>query len=448
MVSKQTESASNLTSQNEEEKKEDQQKQLIKGMRSLEFKNIITDLQSKKVMWKDIEVPDIMVQNGLSEMDYSKPSQIQAHAIPKIMQNSSESYLFQAGNGSGKTGAFGIPAILRVNPNIQETQVIIFANTRELIRQIKGVLDRLATKMNISIEIGEGSIIKKAQILITSPNYFTNKLAGRGSNLDFRHVTMVVFDEADEIFKQENNREVIQSLIDKELKKRGVSPQYLIFSATFEQDIIDQFSKIVGEFTSFRVKKESLNLKGVKQYYIILDNNSKCQFVEEFYKKNSRVQAMLFTNTKATANYLKERLIKENHKPEIIIGGLPFNERDRIIDMFRETSCNALICTNVLARGIDVPEVDIVINFDVPITQDEGWKEPDYANYLHRVGRTGRFGTDGLALTLIEDDIDGFNISMIKKIEQHYGSEIKEVKSFEEFAEIYKTMRGGAEMSI
>lgn len=77
---------------------------------------------------------------------------------------------------------------------------------------------------------------------------------------------------------------------------------------------------------------------------------------------------MIFTNTKATANYLKERLSKEGHKPEIIIGGLPFDERDRIIDLFRETSCNALICTNVLARGIDVPEVDIVINFDVPIT--------------------------------------------------------------------------------
>lgn len=78
----------------------------------------------------------------------------------------------------------------------------------------------------------------------------------------------------------------------------------------------------------------------------------------------------------------------------------------------------------------------------------EGWKEPDYANYLHRVGRTGRFGTDGLALTLIENDIDQFNISMIKKIEEYYGSEIKEVKSYDEFSEIYKEMRGGASMSI
>lgn len=91
---------------------------------------------------------------------------------------------------------------------------------------------------------------------------------------------MIIFDEADEIIKQENNRQVISKLIEFELKKRGVKPQYLIFSATFEQDIIDQLSQIVGDFTSFRVKKESLNLKGVKQFYILLDNNNKIKFVE------------------------------------------------------------------------------------------------------------------------------------------------------------------------
>ena len=132
-------------------------------------------------------------------MEYRKPSQIQAHAVPKILKNPTENYLFQSGNGSGKTGAFGVPAILRVDPNLQETQVLIVANTRELIRQIKGVLDVLSTNMGITIEIGEGSIVKKAQILITTPNYFANKLTGRGSSLDLKNVNMVVFDEADDL---------------------------------------------------------------------------------------------------------------------------------------------------------------------------------------------------------------------------------------------------------
>lgn len=101
------------------------------------------------------------------------------------------------------------------------------------------------------------------------------------------------------------------------------------------------------------------------------------------------------------------------YKSECLIGGgaLSFEERDRIIDGFRQNSFHALICTNVLARGIDVPEVDIVINFDIPVTSVEGYFEPDYANYLHRIGRTGRFGTDGLALTLVDPDVDGVQLS-------------------------------------
>jgi len=92
----------------------------------------------------------------------------------------------------------------------------------------------------------------------------------------------------------------------------------------------------------------------------------------------------------------------------------------------------------VLARGIDVPEVDIVINFDIPVTSNEGYFEPDVSNYLHRIGRTGRFGTDGLALTLVENDEDGVQISQLKQIEKFYEKEIVEVKTIDEFLEIYK----------
>lgn len=97
-----------------------------------------------------------------------------------------------------------------------------------------------------------------------------------------------------------------------------------------------------------------------------------------------------------------------------------------------------------MARGIDVPEVDIVINFDLPFTETEGWKEPDYANYLHRVGRTGRFGTDGLGITFVSPesaDIDMLELNFLKKIEKFYSSEIKEIKTFEEFIQIYREMR-------
>jgi len=124
-----------------------------------------------------------------------------------------------------------------------------------------------------------------------------------------------------------------------------------------------------------------------------------------------------------------------------LIGTLETKDRDRIIDSFRKNEFSALISTNVLARGIDVPEVDLVINYDVPCISNHGFRDPDYANYMHRVGRTGRFGTDGVAITMmsVEDPIDSELMDLIAK---HYEIEIKEIKTFEELQKIIADMRG------
>lgn len=118
--------------------------------------------------------------------------------------------------------------------------------------------------MNITIEIGEGSIVKEAQILVTTPNYFMNKLEGRSEALKLRQVKMVVFDEADEIFKYESNLNALDLLINKYFEKHKVNPQYLLFSATYDDDIINNISKFLDNVLPFRVKKQALNLKGVK----------------------------------------------------------------------------------------------------------------------------------------------------------------------------------------
>lgn len=119
-------------------------------------------------------------------------------------------------------------------------------------------------------------------------------------------------------------------------------------------------------------------------------------------------------------------------------GNIETSKRDKIIDDFRMTTLNTLISTNVLARGIDVPEVDLVINYDVPYISTVGWLEPDYANYLHRVGRTGRFGTDGVAVTIIDDENKE---DMIIKIAQHYGIEINKINTFDELKAVIDKMR-------
>ena len=137
---------------------------------------------------------------------------------------------------------------------------------------------------------------------------------------------------------------------------------------------------------------------------------------------------MIFANTKKTVHFLLELLTKLGKTAKILTSDIPDYERDTIIDDFRRQKFSALISTNLLARGIDVPDVDIVINYNIPIIQQEGgWQEPDYANYLHRVGRTGRFETDGLALTFYDGESEE---SMINKISSYWDTEITEIASF------------------
>lgn len=142
-----------------------------------------------------------------------------------------------------------------------------------------------------------------------------------------------------------------------------------------------------------------------------------------------QAMTMVFVNKKDSAYTLQNKLKNSKVEAKILTGEIETEARDKMIDDFRLNLFTTLISTNVLARGIDVPEVDIVVNFDVPITQKEGWKDPDYANFMHRVGRTGRFGTDGVAVTLMADEIDE---EMMRLIAKHYDIEIIELKSFDQ----------------
>ena len=132
----------------------------------------------------------------------------------------------------------------------------------------------------------------------------------------------------------------------------------------------------------------------------------------------------------------------------MLIGGMDNKARDDAIDQFRQGQYNVLISTNVLARGIDIAEVDLVINFDIPYTYTHGFKDPDFATYLHRVGRTGRFGTDGLALTLYDNDRDAVEADMMKQIADYYQIEIKELASIDELKKEYDTMRKNIESGL
>lgn len=175
--------------------------------------------------------------------------------------------------------------------------------------------------------------------------------------------------------------------------------------------------------TVFSVSKEAIKLKNVRQLKMVANEQTKRQFLNLFYNgfNAPNSQAMIFVNTKATASFLKDLLTKLGKTVNTLTSEIADYERDALIDDFRRQKFSALISTNLLARGIDVPDVDIVINYDIPFVQIAGWKDPDYANYLHRVGRTGRFGTDGLALTFY-DPANTYiaEAHFMKKIEEHW----------------------------
>ena len=150
---------------------------------------------------------------------------------------------------------------------------------------------------------------------------------------------------------------------------------------------------------------------------------------------------MIFVNRKVDGQNLQSSLVAQGTQAKLLIGNIDQANRDKMIDEFRMTTISSLICTNVLARGIDVPEVDLVINFDVPIIPHFGYKHPDFATYMHRVGRTGRFGTDGIACNLVSDETDD---DILDQIAKHYDIEIVTLTSLDELKTIYKSMRDDA----
>lgn len=184
----------------------------------------------------------------------------------------------------------------------------------------------------------------------------------------------------------------------------------------------------------------AIKLENVKQFKIGLKNEEKMNFLYKFYNMIGDSQAMIFVNHKETAEKIIKQLARQALVGKALIGKMDNSERDKVIDEFRRGSYPVLVATNVLARGIDVAAVDIVINFDPAMESKYNFWEPDYANYLHRIGRTGRFGTDGMAITFYDGEVEE---SIVNKTQAYWESEIKQITTFDEFMDIYKIMRPG-----
>ena len=408
---------------------------------NLGLKNMVDDsflLKSVKT-WDELGIKE-EIKKGLLEMDFITPSKIQSTTFPLIMKEPRTHLVAQAKNGSGKTGAFGIGVISSVDENNKEIQAVVFAHTRELVKQNEEVLSKIAkhTKVKVTAVLsGEDEPKEYGQVIVMTPGHFENCFLKRKKN-SLNNLKLMVLDEADYMLTNEVTSKVFDRAF-KVFQKADMKVQILFFSATFDSKCFKFIKKFYNNANMIELKKEELTLDNVTQMYELCKTpEDKVSFIEEYLKISQGSQrVIIFANKRDYVVKLQENLLKRGYKVFILMGGdMALSNRDETIRKFSNGEIQILITTDLLSRGYDERSVKLVINFDLPVKKGrDGNLEPDYETYLHRIGRTGRFGSKGIGVNLCcgKRDMDA-----LKSIEKYYKTKIEKMKSLDEMLEELK----------
>ena len=450
---KEEESKDEKTEEVKEEPKEEKTENSINGKIGIEvpvkshvdeklgLKNMIEDsfILSTVKTWDELGVkPEL--HKGLLSMDFITPSKIQSTTFPLIMKEPRLNIVAQAKNGSGKTGAFGLGAISSVDENSKNIQVVVFAHTRELVKQIEEVLCKIAkfTKVKITALLsGETEPEEYGQIIVITPGHFDNCFLKRNKSL-INNIKMMVLDEADFMLTNEVTSRVFDRAF-KLFQKTKMKVQILFFSATFDVKCYKFIKRFYTNAYMIEMKKEELTLDNVSQMYEICKTpDDKVTFIEEYLKVSQGSQrVIIFANKRDYVFKLQQNLLKRGYKVFILMGGdMAFSNRDETIKKFSKGEIQILITTDLLSRGYDEKSVKLVINFDLPVKKArDGNIIPNYETYLHRIGRTGRFGTKGIGVNLCCGKRD---MEILKSIERYYKTKIEKMKSLDVLLEELK----------
>lgn len=337
---------------------------------------------------------------GLYAMKYQKPSKIQEKALPLLISNPPRNMIGQSQSGTGKTAAFSLTMLSRVDPSINGVQAICLAPARELARQTLDVVETMGKYTGITTQLIVPNVVERnakinANILVGTPGTVLDFI--RRKQIDVSKLAVFVLDEADNMLDQ-------QGLGDQCVRVKKFLPkttQLVIFSATFPDQVRKYAEKFVPNANQLTLKQEELNVDAIKQLYMDCnDEDHKFEVLNELYGLLTIGSSIIFVAKKQTANVLYKKLKDEGHQVSILHSDLESSDRDKLIDDFRFGRSKVLITTNVLSRGIDIPSVSMVVNYDLP-TDREG--RPDPSTYLHRIGRTGRFGRVGVAISFVHN---------------------------------------------
>jgi translation initiation factor 4A len=336
------------------------------------------------------------VLRGVYSFGFEKPSPIQQLAIVPMIKGSD--LIAQAQSGTGKTGTFTISILQRINFKELVPQALIIVPTRELAQQIKEVITSVGDYCKVKIVALIGGTDIRADIytlkdgvhvVVGTPGRIYDMI-NRGI-LDIRYLKVLVLDEADQMLDR-GFKEQIHEIFNKGIPS---DTQIGLFSATWTKDSDEIAKKFMRNPTRIMIQKEKLTLEGIKQYKIALKKEEfKFGVLLDIYKAISIKQSIIYCNNRKRVEDLATNLNEYKISMTILHGDMTQSERERIMKEFRAGTVRVLITTDLLARGIDVQQLSLVINYDIPNNRE---------NYIHRIGRTGRFGRKGLALNFITD---------------------------------------------
>ena len=365
--------------------------------------------------WDELEISrDIL--RGIYSYGFENPSPIQAKAILPIMQG--KDVVAQAQSGTGKTGAFTIGSLSRVEESLDQTQVIILSPTRELSMQILSVVEKISdsTSIRSQLLVGGSNVDQDMQLLTSSIPHVVVGCTGRVQDMIRRnalkteHLKLLVVDEADEMLA-EGFKEQLQNIFHVLPEKIQIA----LFSATLPDYAFDDIKLFMNDPLHIIVKKEALTLEGISQYYVALeDDNQKYATLKDLYSKLNVSQCIIYCNSIERVINLASAMIDDGYPVCCIHGDMDRKSRDKAITDFRVGTHRVLISSNVTARGIDIQQVSVVINFDIC---------KSVHTYLHRIGRSGRWGRKGVGINFVTRR----DINKLRYIERYYSTQVNEL---------------------
>jgi len=353
---------------------------------------------------------------GIYTYGFEQPSKIQQLAI--VPMSTHTDILAQAQSGTGKTGAFTIGSLSVVDTTVRYPQVLVICPTRELSQQTESVAKKIGMYMNLKVLSATGgnplrsdiSILKSgAQFIVGTPGRIFDLI--RRGDLVLEYMKYVILDEADQML-EELFAEQVKAILNNKFPQ---STRLALFSATMPQNVLEIAEMYLSNPVRILLPQDEVTLEGIKQYYVELEREEwKLPVLLDLYQHVTVNQALIYVNKRQKAEWLAKQLAAQGFTLEYIHGDMDVIERKKRMDDFRSGSVRVLISTDLLARGIDVQQVSLVINYEMPLQRE---------NYVHRIGRSGRYGKKGVAINLIAGD----EMNSLKDIEVHYSTRFFEL---------------------